>query len=359
MRKYTPFLKLKANEVAALGALSPATLGRITPFFDLPLKPGMDEEIFCKMVDKAARKIVRAIGNERAFYLDTFDIPDEISVQGSSLFYYVADKFKDTFFMPTVGLDREPDHTASVLACKAIGLIKSEIFALRLLESDFESFAAAKGEIAEVLNQMMAGGFKKCILILDMRFCLDANPLDLANLIEPFLTSSLTTFDIHEIVVTGSSIPVKISALAGTNQEIDSARAELGVFAILHANFVHKIMGFGDYTIISPFYTDVDIAPEVLQNIMAPKIVYSYDDHHFIARGGALKTHPRGSFQYNDIAGVIVAKPYFRKANYSFGENYLIEKSMMLGKKSTPSSILKPTICAHITYMVNDHPLFV
>ncbi len=87
---------------------------------------------------------------------------------------------------------------------------------------------------------------------------------------------------------------------------------------------------------------------------MAPKVIYSYDDVHFVARGGALRTHARGNLQYNDIARDLCSQPFYRGPAYSFGDKFLDDKANGLGNKVMPSTILKPTINAHITYMVRD-----
>ena len=50
--KYTPFLKLKANEVAAIASLSDVVKDKIVPFFDLARKDGMSPAGFGSMVSK-------------------------------------------------------------------------------------------------------------------------------------------------------------------------------------------------------------------------------------------------------------------------------------------------------------------
>jgi hypothetical protein len=59
--------------------------------------------------------------------------------------------------------------------------------------------------------------------------------------------------------------------------------------------------------------------------------------------------------QYNDICGHLVKQPFFRGAPYSFGDAYIDEKAQLAGKGVTPSSILKPTINAHIAFMWKDY----
>jgi hypothetical protein len=90
--------------------------------------------------------------------------------------------------------------------------------------------------------------------------------------------------------------------------------------------------------------------------VTAPKVIYSHQDQHFIARGGALKRHGRGLLQYNDLASEIVTQPFYRGAHYSLGDEFLQAKARGIGKLVIPGSILNSTINAHITYMATAHP---
>lgn len=92
----------------------------------------------------------------------------------------------------------------------------------------------------------------------------------------------------------------------------------------------------------------------MLRRVMTPRITYSYDNNHYIIRGGALATHVRGDDQYFDLAKIITLKPFYRGSIYSFGDGFIFEKSQSIGNKVTASSILKPTINAHIIYMLNS-----
>ena len=83
----------------------------------------------------------------------------------------------------------------------------------------------------------------------------------------------------------------------------------------------------GDYTIVSPNYSEVSLPGNVMYNVMTPKTVYSYDNKHYFIRGGSLKTHPDGSSQFNEQARVIMSKPFYRGQHYSFGDSFIEEKS--------------------------------
>jgi hypothetical protein len=354
--RYTPFLKLKANEVGAWSELDEEVTKQVIPFFDLPIGKEMDEESFCSMVKKAARKVEKYLGESHPFYLDNFDIPDEIEVGGYPNYEYVIEHFGPMNFIPVVGLDRMDEHNRAVFEAKAKGKIKSDVIALRVLEDDFEEFELVKGQI-QILVESGSGLYKDWVLILDCRLCLHVNANEHSKKLARFISAAKSAFVFAEIVVTGSSIPASISEVVGAGQRTELERVELLIFSGLAAFLDIQLLSFGDYTVVSPLYSDVALPPEVLQNIMAPKVIYSYENVHHVARGGALRTHARGHLQYNDIAAYIVAQGFYRTAKYSYGDNFLMEKSKGVGNKVTPGSILKPTINAHITYMVNGHPL--
>jgi len=355
--KYTPFLKLKVNEVGAIVELSSEVTQCITPFFDLPRKKGMTAASFCSMVTKAASKMERLLGDLGPFYLDNFDIPDDIAVDGGPNYQFVIQEFANTSFIPVVGLNRTPHHNEAIFEAKKAGLLGSDTVAIRLVAEDFEDFLLVDIEFAGLVERAKEC-FPEQALILDCRMCLNASAVALAAAIQAFINAAEAAFEFSEIIVAGSSIPAQIREVAKVEDAAEVARVELDIFSVLKNQAGMAHLGFGDYTVVSPMYSDLDMAPELLRNVTAPKILYGHDGIHYIARGGALKTHVRGNLQYNDMLADIVALPIYRGAEYSYGDAFIAEKAAQLGgKQVTPSSILKPTINAHITYMAIDHPL--
>jgi hypothetical protein len=355
---YSPFLKLKVNEIAALVALSVEVLEKITPFFDLPRKSDqMSEAVLRQMVTKAARKVEKNLGKEYSFYLDNFDLSDDWTIDGEVSYSFVIDAFRETMFIPVLGVDRHTDHAGSIWKAKSDGLIKSSTLAIRLLEEDFLSFALVQAELADLSFAAGEAGFSDLDLILDCRLCRNHNSAELSKLVGEFIQEARGHHDFRRVVVTGSSIPASIADVIKVLQQSEISRVELQVVSRLLAAGVEDIV-LGDYTIVSPLYSEVSMPPEMLLNITAPKVMYSYVGVHYIQRGGALRTHARGNFQYNDIASALVGLPFFRGRAYSYGDEFIDDRAKgVAGKMVTPGSILKPTINAHITYMASDHPL--
>jgi hypothetical protein len=353
MNNYVPFLKLKVNEIGALNALSPDIKNSIMPFFDLPRKNDMTPVSFQAMVNKTVASITKNLNGIDVFFLDNFDIEDGILVGGQNNYGYVIESFSDMTFIPVVGLDRTLERNNLVFEHKKNGNIKSNAIAIRLSAEDFDSFAIVQTEIEELVAQGQ-DLFDKWILILDNRLCLNIDPAKRALLISVFLADAKGSFDPEMVIVAGSSVPPSIGDVAAAGTEITHDRVELSIYRAVVKSVDDVNLWLGDYTIVSPLYSDLDIPPEAMQNVIAAKIIYSHDNVHYVARGGSLKSHPRGRMQYNDIANALIAKPFFRGAPYSFGDAYLDDKAHNIGSGVTPSSILKPTINTHMSWMIKD-----
>jgi hypothetical protein len=356
--RYTPFLKLKVNEVGAIKELAEDVRQQITPFFDLPTASGMTPVSFCEMVQKSAKKLSKMFGEDTPFYLDNFDIPEAITVNGDPNYQFVISQFSSMAFIPVIGLNRTGAHNMVVVNGKDNGLIASDAVAVRLVQDEFEDFELVEDELRDLISTA-SEHFSEIALILDCRLCLNENPADLADALRRFIVQAAQTFELEEILVAGSSVPASIGEVAEVESDLELARIELQVFSRLKGARGVPRVGLGDYTVVSPLYSDNVLPKHILPNVMTPRVLYGHEFIHYVARGGALKTHARGNLQYNDILAYIVGLPIYRGPNYSYGDGFIAEKANMMGKLVTPSSILKPTINAHITYMVKDHPLIV
>ncbi len=356
--RYTPFLKLKVNEVGAIKELAADVRQQITPFFDLPTASGLTAASFCEMVQKSAKKLSKLFGQDTPFYVDNFDIPEAITVDGDPNYQFVISTFSGMTFIPVVGLNRTAAHNVVVFDAKDNGLIASNAVAVRLVQDEFEEFELVEDEFRELISTANEH-FSEIVLILDCRLCLSEKPADLADALRRFIVRAADAFELEEILVAGSSVPASIGVVAEVESDRELARIELQIFSRLKGARGVPRVGLGDYTVVSPLYSDNALPKHILPNVMTPRVLYGHELIHYVARGGALKTHARGSLQYNDILAHLVGLPIYRGPDYSYGDGFIAEKAKMMGKLVTPSSILKPTINAHITYMVKDHPLII
>lgn len=353
MTSYVPFLKFKVNEIGALSTLSDEIVENLVPFFDFPRKNDMTEISFVELVGKTVRSVNKNLSKFESIYIDNFDIDDAIKVAGFQNYQYIIESFSEINFIPVVGLDRTIIRNQVVFEAKSNGTILSEIIALRLQCEDIEDFLLVQDEIETLLNAA-DGLFTSWTLIIDNRMCLNVDIEKRSNEIVRFISDCDAIFNFDQIIITGSSIPASIASIVPTETEITHERTELLIFQDVSEKLEKYSLTIGDYTIVSPLYSDLDIPAGAMRNVTAPKITYSFDKSYLILRGGALTSHARGSLQYNDMAKYLTSLPLYRGEPYSFGDKYLHEKASYTGSQVTPSSVLKPTINAHMTYMCRD-----
>ena len=354
MSKYVPFLKLKSNEVMAVKELEPALRQTLTPFFDFPYKKDRTAEDFKKTAGTMFRSISRNISDVPWFYLDNYDVNSNLIVDGAHNYAYLLSFDADLPIIPVISIDRDPEHMQAVCDAKDSEDLKSDIIALRLVAEHFENYDVVAGEI-EALSDTFER-FTNIDLILDCGYCLNLDSESLVSNASNFINKITTDYDINKIIVTGSSISKTIGDILEARNETILPRAELDIFDGVYDEVGDDFnIVLGDYTIVSPVYSDISVDPKIILNITTSKIFYTFDRHHYVIRGSAIKTHAKMFGQYNDHAAVIVAKPFFRGADYSFGDNYIEEKSLSLGKNATPGTIIKPTVNLHMTYMLKEY----
>ncbi len=352
--KYIPFLKFKTNEVAGLSMLSSELKTKLTPFFDLPRKDGMTTTEFEKSAAACRKKADKYLTNFPYIFVDSFDIPDSIATKGTPNCKTVVNAFKDFAYVPVLGLDRAADHNQAIINAKAAGEIVSNTVAVRFQAEEFASFDLIEDELLELIG---AGSdvFSIWVFIFDCRVCLTSNRMKIAEDIANFVQQVDGKADVDQFIVVGSSIPATITEIARPSDESVIARAELEIFHAAESIVGTEVLSLGDYTIVSPTYSELTIAPELLLSVMAPKVFYAFQNVHYIARGGRIKA--KGYGQYDDICAEISEKIFFRGAKYSWGDEFIkLRADGIREKKITPSTILKPTICGHITYMALDYP---
>lgn len=352
---YVPFLKLKTNEVAALAEIDDEHQGMVTPFFDLPRKKDMSNADVEKLVLTTSGKIGRYLGYISYFYIDDFDIDESLVVNGNMAYQYALEEYKDYPCVPVVALDRSDERNSIVFDGKAQGDIESDRVAIRLQMEDFEDFDLTEDDLRD-LTDRCADLFQTIDLVFDCRICLQHDAANLITTITQFLDNlNANGLDVYATyVIAGSSIPASIGEIVAVRSEEVLPRKELEIYLGVDALRRDRYdFSFGDYGIVSPDYSDLEIIPEAMRNVTAPKILYSFDMNFFIARGAGLKTHPRGNQQYNDMCAQLITQPFYRGVGFSYGDHYLDEKANGRGAGVTPSSILKPTINAHLTHMLS------
>ena len=351
MNNYTPFLKLKSNEIMAFKELGASLKVACVPFFDIPKDDQLSEDEFKNKLIKLHKKVTTHLKDISNMYLDNFDLDTRFNIDGNNNYKYILELFCNIPIIPVVSLDRSTEHIASVINAKTTNVISSKTLAIRLTYEDFENFELIEDDFEDMLEDVI-DKFEAIDLIFDTRITTEHNMSTLPLIILDFVEKISNKYTLSKIVVTGSSIPSSIADVVSTEESMTITRSELVLISKLEE--INNLY-IGDYTIVSPNYSEVSLPGNVMYNVMTPKTVYSYDNKHYFIRGGSLKTHPDGSSQFNEQARVIMSKPFYRGQHYSFGDSFIEEKSRNTGSSVMPGTILKPTINAHMTYMLLDY----
>jgi hypothetical protein len=174
--------------------------------------------------------------------------------------------------------------------------------------------------------------------------------------IERFLGGFRQDFQVKATVVSGSIIPGNIAGLIGTDEEKHVLRKEYRLWRALQTVQGLNDILLGDYCVVSPEYSDIDLQPELMSGVSTPKAFYPYDDHVYIVRGRRFRTH--GYQQYFAIADSIVGQAFYRHAGYSYGDGYIHDRSHLAvsrpAKGGSPSTWIRSLTAAHITFIVNS-----
>jgi hypothetical protein len=353
MIRYTPFLKAKQNELNAMSQLAPEVRNAICPFFDFPRKKEYDGPLYASTADRIAASLKRHWGADAEFYFDDLDIAQKLKVEGEQQYAYVLGALKDLCVIPVVGLDRSV-HNAAVTRLKRNGEIGSVRVAFRAVQDDFEDFELNKEQIDYDLAGVF-GEFDTIDLILDCRVCTGMDISATAQQIAAFSNKFCDAYSVRRVIVTGSSIPASIRDILDVNTTRIVARRELDIIAKVRDLHDHAEVIVGDYATVSPFYSEADIAPEIMQKVMTARLTYSFKGSHYFIRGSSMNSG--GTEQYFGLARTLCGESFFRGRAYSLGDAYLHDKSRRIGKNGTNGAVVKPSVVAHITYMVLDAKL--
>ncbi|KUM54994.1 beta family protein [Rheinheimera sp. EpRS3] len=355
--KYVPFLKAKQNEIRALSLLSKERIKEIIPFFDIPRPNKISQSEIVNNVLSARKSMGMAQEfHPFWFYLDVFDIPSGINVGGVPFYQFVLNEFSDYSVIPVIGLDREPEHLQSVL--NTLG--DKAYLAIRLVDEDLLSFNITKNKLEKLFSQF--NGDISFDLILDCRIVNEQNYEAMANNCSSFLNRCDELDSVQDIIVTSSSITSPISELIDPQSSCTFTRYENSLWDKL--DFIsQKDVIYGDYTVVSPEYSDVNIPVEIMRNVQCPKIIYTQLDVAFGVRGGALKTH--GDYQFYDLAKEVLNCGLYRGKHFSNGDDYIervanrtltkkVKGGVIVTTCGSPSKWIETTVNCHISFIIDN-----
>lgn len=347
MIHYIPFLKAKRGELNAMSELTPQVRQAICPFFDFPRKK---EEYSSTTYSSTTQVIAKGLrkhwGLDAEFYFDDLDIAQKLSIQNREPYAYVLNALKGLRIIPVVGLDRG-QHNYCVAQLKRENEISSSTVAFRAMRDDFEDFELTKDQIDYDLAGVFAE-FDAIDLILDCQVCSGLDVSLTVQQIAAFARKFSKSYNVRRVVITGSSIPASLGDLVRPDSVENVTRREIAIISGARSLIEVDVVA-GDYATVSPFYSDKEFDPKLFPKVTAPRLIYSYDESHYIARGVSLDSG--GPAQYVGLTQALCRQAFFRGRGYSTGEDYFDDKRRRIGNNATNGTIVTPSVVAHVTYM--------
>ncbi|WEJ61669.1 beta family protein [Thiomicrorhabdus lithotrophica] len=350
---YTPFLKLKQNEIMALKELHPTIKEMVVPFFDFsPDKKEKNPKRFDETADKSAKQLLTHFGPDKSIYIDTYDVQDQI-ISGMHSYLYLLQSLNPIHLIPVTGVDRTQEHQQAIIDYM-VGKPKiDQVIAFRVVTEDFASYSAIKDEIEDALYSLLNDLFTQIDLIIDCRIVhhLDQSGIDTAvQQITNFIALFTKDYPVRKVIVSGSSIPVTLGEICQTKSYLMLERNEMLIHQAVATSFeeVHPIE-YGDYTTVSPEFMQPNLQATLNG---ASKFIYADGTHQHIWRGEKLQGPPFKGHQFNEhIRAMINLTPtIYRGTAYSWADEKFYNTQHNTSGY-TASTIIKPIINAHISYM--------
>lgn len=353
MIKYIPFLKFKQNELQGVAQLTSGLRRQIVPLYDIPRTQNiMSEAEILKRIQLASAELKKSkvTDSEYRFFVDNFDIDESINLAGTPQYQYILKSLKDYQLIPVVALDRNPDHNKAAFDFIKV---KPGSLGVRLQEEDIESYSITKPKLELLWKEMQIAQLASIVLLIDLRIINDVAKSQ--KKVERFLSRFNQDFKVNATVLSGSVIPANITSLIETNTQKSVSRQEYLLWSALTKSPEYQHILYGDYGVVSPEYSDLDLDPALISGVSTPKAFYAHSDQFYICRGRRFKTH--GYEQYFNISDDIVKQTFFRGAAYSCGDKYIHDRSYLSAERppkgGSPGSWIKSLTTVHITFIVN------
>lgn len=309
MRRYTPVIKAKATDLAAVAALTNIASTLVKPLVEPPVS--VRDGSLVTDVSAAVQETLNALP-AIPFYFDSLGF--EASFRQDAALEILAESGRE--FTPVF---RFNDFPRDVAAARAVLGTSRYGVAIRVEKEDLARPNDAWAAISEFLANVGMDS-KALELILDlkglgaMRVTQQVALLD--NVVE-FAAQQTSRFAPAKIVILGGSMPSSVSAI-DINGEAAIRRLELDLWAgaVYELGGMHELC-FGDYGVISPGFMFSGPNPNA-----NGKIRYTTGLVTKVFRGHCLY-RPSRFDQYFDLAHRVVVSGVFMGEGFSEGDHYI------------------------------------
>ncbi len=350
---YSPILRNRQSELLAIKHLAQSVRLEMMPVLDVaaPTK-SMDKEKAVAYVERNIGRTGKCATGFPAVFVDSSELASEFRLTGrvhplQAMAAAIAQS--GGLAIPVAGLYRDAVHNK--LAVEIAKESADEALCIRLDATDVSTATATARRIEEFL-QSVDVRVTKTHLLLDLQ-CLYGQDREAISKQVLRLLTHLDTQGWAGILIGGYGLPDQISTAVGSNDQGYLQRIEQDVFEDTQGFRMQSPRWFADYTILPPSVVELDW--RLIAKLTCPKALYTLSDSWFIIRGGALSSHPDGYEQYFSIAEDIVALDEYCGPGYSYGDEYIADRSARKGKPGSPASWITACVNHHMTFTAITH----
>ena len=350
---YSPILRNRQSELLAVKHLSMSVRQHLIPLLDVaaPTKSA-DQATGVTYVERNIARTEKYATHFPAVFVDSSELESTFCLSNKVhplLALAAAITRSGGRPIPVTGLHRDAAHLAATVAI-ANGQPQRSL-CIRIDATDVSTATLTTKRIRDLLSTV---SFESPLtyVLLDMQ-CLYGQEKDAVSKQVLRLFKLLETQTWAGIIIGGYGIPDQISTAVATKEQCYLRRIEQDVFRDAAAYEMQTPRWFADYTILPPSIVELDW--RLIQKVMSPKALYALEDLWFVVRGGAFSSHPDGHAQYFSIAEEIVALDEYCGPEYSYGDEYIADRSNRIGKPGNPGSWITACVNHHITFTANAH----
>jgi len=338
-KHYVPILRWKMAEMEALKFLKVEAKARMTPLIELcqdafdPKKPKHENDkpkpiVVEDIITKKVNQLHQSWGNQ-AVFIDLLHLnPKTRTSVGKHIFEIISSLTvkNDTSVIPVTGFPyKDPKTYWEVRNIEYQNAVAKAIkmcghgACVRLFLHDIIHRKTLKSDIRDLL-QALGLAINETDLLIDYQAINNTNPsiINLYNYI-PFID------DWRSIIISGGAFPPDLSELlANRTYKLDRLDWLSWSQQVKDVSLTLRLPSYSDYTIQHPLYRKPTDYPKVSASIR-----YSCNEYWLIMRGEWIgKQGSRGSAQYQAEAQLLCDREEYFGANFSFGDDYIMKKSV-------------------------------
>ena len=350
---YTPILRNRQSEILALQRLPSNSKASCTPLLDLAAPTKSDD--LATVVTYAERNIIRMVKGAKGFaqiLVDSSELDPALRLTGNRHPLIEAARAIEKagcIPIPVTGLHRDAAHMNAALKIRKHNGLGTICFRLDSTDVGTASMSHALLQRLIATHSLAA---KDVIVLIDLQ-SVHGKDTDSLVLQTSRLIAHMNTTKWAGVIVAGYGIPDQLSGSISVREQGYIRRIEQDVYLSIVKTYPIDNLWFGDYATLSPTHIELDW--RLISRMMSPKAVYALRDSWFVVRGGPFSSDAKGYGQYHDLASEIVALDEFSGSDYSFGDEYIDERTSTSVSPGSPASWIVACVNHHITLTAEAH----